>query len=374
MQWYSKGEKLTKVLVDEWGFTLNEYDKCVANKQINGEQCTIVWHVDDLKISHKDIKVVEQMVKDMDEKFGQHKPITAKYGPIVEYLGMTLDFSSPKQFKIRMDEYLKKMFQEDVSEFFSGEAPTPAANNLFRVRDNGVDRLCTEQAEEFHTLTAKLLFVSMRARPDILTAVSFLCTRVSKPDVDDRYKLRRVLQYLRSTPDLHLTLECSNLADLCWHVDASYAVHPDLKSHSGGVFIMGKGAVISGSSKQKINTKSSTEAELVGVDDFMGRVLSTRYFIEAQGYNVGPTTIYQDNKSAILLENNGMASSTKRTKHINVRYFFVTDRVEKGEVTIDYCSTDKMIADFFTKPLQGRLFQQMRAWILNMKYVDPTEE
>ena len=110
----------------------------------------------------------------------------------------------------------------------------------------------------------------MRARPDILTAVSFLCTRVSKPDVDDRYKLRRVLQYLRSTPKLHLTLECENLTDLCWHIDASYAVHQDLKSHSGGVFLMGRGAVLSGSTKQKINTKSSTEAELVGVDDFMG--------------------------------------------------------------------------------------------------------
>ena len=129
---------------------------------------------------------------------------------------------------------------------------------------------------------------------------------------------------------------------------------------------MGQGAVISGSSKQKINTKSSTEAELVGVDDFMGRVLSVRYFIQAQGYDVGPTTIYQDNKSAILLEKNGSTSSTKRTKHINVMYYFVTDRVEKGEISIDYCSTDRMIADFFTKPLQGSLFRKMRAWILNM--------
>ena len=104
----------------------------------------------------------------------------------------------------------------------------------------------------------------------------------------------------------------------------------------------------------------------MGVDGFMGKVISTRYFIEAQGYSVGPTTIYQDNKSAILLEKNGTSSSTKRTKHINVRYFFVTDRVAQGEITIDYCSTDRMIADFFTKPLQGQLFRRMRSWVLNM--------
>jgi hypothetical protein len=264
-----------------------------------------------------------------------------------------------------MDDYIKKMFLEDVSEFYDGHAPTPAANNLFTVRDVDSLRLNKELADEFHTLTAKLLFLSMRARPDILTAVSFLCTRVSKPNVDDRHKLRRVMQYLRSTPDLHLTLECENLASLHWFVDASYAVHPDMRSHTGGVLIMRKVAVVSGSTKQRINTKSSTEAELVGVDDFMGRILSVRYFIEAQGYDVGPSTLYQDNKSSILLEKHGQASSSKRTRHINVRYFFITDRVKHKEINIEYCPTKEMVGDFFTKPLQGRLFYKLRSLVLN---------
>ena len=129
---------------------------------------------------------------------------------------------------------------------------------------------------------------------------------------------------------------------------------------------IGQGAVVSVSSKQKINTKSSTEAELVGVDDCIGRILSIRYFIEAQGYDVGSTTVYQDNKSAILLEKNGQSSSSKRTKHINVRYFFITDRVHRNEITIDYCPTTEMVADYFTKPLQGSLFCQLRAQVLNM--------
>ena len=134
---------------------------------------------------------------------------------------------------------------------------------------------------------------------------------------------------------------------------------------------MGKGAVISGSNKQKINTKSSTEAELVGVDDYMSKILNTRYFIESQGYTVGSNTIHQDNKSTILLEKNGRASS-KRTRHINVRYFFITDRVQQNEVSIKYCPTKEMVADYFTKPLQGALFYKLRAMVMNMDMVNTT--
>ena len=92
--------------------------------------------------------------------------------------------------------------------------------------------------------------------------------------------------------------------------------------------------------------------------------------MEAQGYHVKDTIVYQDNQSAILLEKNGCASSGKRTRHINIRYFFVTDRVANGEVTIDYCPTKKMLADYFTKPLQGTQFRIFRDWIMN---VNPDE-
>ena len=103
----------------------------------------------------------------------------------------------------------------------------------------------------------------------------------------------------------------------------------------------------------------------MGVDDYMGKIISTRYFIEAQGYPVGPSIVHQDNKSSILLETNGQSSS-KRTRHINVRYFFVTDRVKHKEITIQYCPTKQMVADYFTKPLQGALFYKLRSIVLNM--------
>ena len=143
-----------------------------------------------------------------------------------------------------------------------------------------------------------------------------------------------------------------------------------MKSHTGIYMMLGKGATYTTSCKQKLNTKSSTEAELVAVDDAMGQVLWTRHILAAQGHFVPKTTIYQDNKSTILIAENGKSSSSKRTRHINVRYFFITDKIKKGEVTVAFCPTTNMLADFFTKPLQGSAFKRMRSIILNMPDTD----
>ena len=129
---------------------------------------------------------------------------------------------------------------------------------------------------------------------------------------------------------------------------------------------MGKGSVYSSSIKQKLNTKSSTESELVAADDNMPQLLWTKYFLEAQGYKVNKSLLYQDNQSSILLEKNGKSSSGKRTRQINIRYFFIKDRQDSGEVDIEYCPTEEMVADYFTKPLQGAKFRKFRKLIMNL--------
>ena len=152
-----------------------------------------------------------------------------------------------------------------------------------------------------------------------------------------------------------------------WHVDAAFAVHPDFKSHTGATFTMGKGSIQNMSRKQKMNTRSSTEAELVAADDAIGAILWTKLFLEAQGYEVKQNILYQDNKSTILLQQNGKKSSGKRTRHLNIRYFFLTDQIEKGNVKVEYCPTDDMIADFMSKPVQGEKFRKFRKQIMNLK-------
>ena len=200
-----------------------------------------------------------------------------------------------------------------------------------------------------------------------MTTVAFLTTRVQDPDEDDWKKLLRMMMYLKGTKELVLTLSADNMNICRWYVDESYAVHEDMRSHTGSMMTMGKGCIQGKSSKQKMNTKSSTEAELIGGNDVLPDVLWTGYFLEEQGYGSYKNIMMRDNKSCMLMEENGMLSSTKRTKHINVRYFLMKDKIDRGEVKIEYCPTDEMIGDYFTKPLQGEKFVKFREQILNLK-------
>ena len=276
---------------------------------------------------------------------------------------MTFNFETAGQVKITMEGFIKELL-EDCKEIL-GVAPTPAKPDLFTVKPDTSDSLLTTSAREFfHSITAKLLYLSKRARPDILTSVAFLTKRVTKPQMDDLKKLERTIQYVRHTKDLGLTLHIEDPTTVICYVDASYGVHHVMKSHTGSAITLGKGVVYAKSSTQKLTTKSSTEAELVGLSDSANQVLWTRLFLINQGYKDRSAIIFQDNKSTIQLINNGRSNS-ERTRHIDIRYFFLHDRIKEREITICYKSTNEMLADMLTKPLQGEQFRAFRNQLLN---------
>ena len=121
--------------------------------------------------------------------------------------------------------------------------------------------------------------------------------------------------------DDKLIISVDNLHVLKWYVDSSFAVHPDFRSHTGGVMVFDEGAVQSISRKQRLNTKKSTIAELVGADNVSTLILRMKLFMEAQGYEIKKNILFQDNKSTILLENNGKLSSSKQTRAVDIHYF-----------------------------------------------------
>jgi hypothetical protein len=157
----------------------------------------------------------------------------------------------------------------------------------------------------------------------LATAVAFLTTRVKSSDEDDLKKLTHMIRYLCGSIELPLILRADSVPVPKWWVDGSHATHPNMRGHSSGCMSLGKGMPINTSTKQKINTRSSTETELVAANDFMPIILWTNYFLEAQGYGHQDTILYQDNQNAILLEKNGHKSSSKRTKHLNCRFYFI---------------------------------------------------
>jgi hypothetical protein len=280
---------------------------------------------------------------------------------------MKIDYSTSGKVKLTMYDYIEGMLEELPSDM-DGVVVTPAGNHLFQVNHENPMLLDEQECAMFHHNVAKLLFLCKRSRPDIQTAVAFLTTRVKEPDVDDYKKLSRVMRSLRATREMPLTLEAETMCVIKWWVDTVFAVHPDMKGHTGGFMTMGKGTLYGTSKWQKLVTQSLTEAELVGVYDLMPQVLWTRHFLEAQGYTVSDSVVHQDNKSAIQLEENGRASSSKRTRHLNIRYFFMAEHVKSGNISVKYCPTADMVSDYYTKPLQGGLFRKQRAVIMN---IDP---
>ena len=114
-----------------------------------------------------------------------------------------------------------------------------------------------------------------------------------------------------------------------WEVDASYAVHPDMKGHTGATMTLGKGAITSLSNKQKINTRSSTESELVGTDKSLGTILWTQKFLDYQEYDIHYNEIDCDNLSTKFLEENGKNNSSRRTRHFDIRFFLSQTKLNK---------------------------------------------
>lgn len=207
------------------------------------------------------------------------------------------------------------------------------------------------------------------ARADVAVTTVFLCSRVKSPTEENYNKLGRLIGYLRDTIELTLILGGDRRKVTTWNIDASYAVHLDCKSHTGAGVTLRHGIFMPMSSKQKLVSRSSTEEELIGGADMLVFIMWAKQFFQEQMKNafkdsklktLGKNVVYkQDITSAILLQRNGKRSSIKRKKHINCCYFYITNCIDNGDVTVIHRPpSEDMLIDFHTKGLSGKLFHK----------------
>ena len=349
---------------------------------IDGRQLTVVFHVDDIKaslVSESDLKDLLQLLQ---SEFGEEQKLQkleGDFGDVHDYLGLRIDYSFPGKVCFTMFNYLEDIIVEASDDLKPKNCKYPSNDKLFHV-DEDSPLLDAKKADLFHRLVARILYASHRARPDVAVTTAFLCSRVKSPTEEDYNKLGRLIGYLRDTINLPLVLGGDGRDTLTWNIDASYAVHPDCKSHTGAAVTLGHGTFMPMSSKQKLVSRSSTEAELIGVADTLSFIIWAKQFFEAQMEKVpndsklkalGKDVVYeQDNTSAILLQRNGKRSSTRRTKHINCRYFYITDRINNGDVTVVHKPTEEMWSDFHTKGLTGKLFLKHRETLMGLAHHD----
>jgi hypothetical protein len=329
-------------------------DRCI----FVGDGVVVALYVDDLFFAADDSAKIERIVGGLRSKYGE---VSASLSRELSFLGMQLSFGEGET-KVGMSGYIQSAVQS-----WGGEKSCrcPAAKTLFDVDDSAA--LDGARRKAFHSMVARLMYLAKRVRPDIMLPVVFLSTRVSIATVQDEEKLDRVIGYLKGSPDLGLKFSFPNgVYAIAAYMDASFGVHSDYKSHSGALIKVGGGVVYVSSRKQRIVTRSSWEAEVVAVSDNASQLVWLLDLLEEMGRLPDRTVLWQDNKGAVESFARGETTS-KASRHVNVRHFWVKEHVDRGRFEIAWIPTEEMLADGLTKPLTGSKFIAFRNVLLNGK-------
>jgi hypothetical protein len=274
-------------------------DPCVFVKQVGSRIFILLLYVDDI-LAIVDEEEAKRIRAHLVAKFGT---VLFEVNGKLSYLGMEIELSD-EGTKIDMSFYVRQIIEDAEEKLALTEYESPGLKETFVAHD-GAGILSEKSRVYFHSTVAKLLYLAKRARPDILTVVTYLCTRVQHATVEDERKLGRVLGYLKGTVERTLLLKRASLeSTVAAHVDVAYALHGDSKSHTGVVIYVGGTLAYVVSRKQKCMSKSPTEAELVTLTDNLGLIKLFQEFVEfATKKKIAPPLVYQDCNVVVTLVN-----------------------------------------------------------------------
>jgi len=299
----------------------------------------LLLYVDDI-LAQVDKDEADRLRVHLKKRFGE---VQFKIGEKLSYLGMQINVQD-EGTTVDMSFYIQKLLEGTM---VKGQASL--GNHSSFIVDDESQLLEECERKYFHSTTAKLLYLAKRARPDILTLVIFLCTRVQYASKQDKEKLERVLGYLKWTEEQVLVLRPCVTGEVVAYVDTAYAIHNDSKSHTGVIIYVGGTLVYVSSKKQKCISKSPTEAKLIGLTDNLGLIELFHEFVEVVTMKkVKPLTIYQDCNAVVMLVTKGGGQT--RTKHLRARMNLGKEMVDEKRVIVKYIRNEDMDADGFSKP------------------------
>jgi hypothetical protein len=200
-------------------------------------------------------------------------------------------------------------------------------------------------------LIMSLMYLARFTRPDVLMPVTYLATKSANPTQGDYNKGMKILSYLAGTKQRTLFFKAKASLTLEIYADAAHMIHKDAKGHGGIIGTLGSAPVFSKSFKFKLVTRSSTESEMVCLEETVTFALWMTVLLRDFDKIQLPVTIYQDNLSTIGIVMNG--GSFNRSKHMIAKYGFVKQHVDRGDIQLIHCRTQAMAADMLTKPLTG---------------------
>ena len=341
------------------GFEQSKVDQCIYVKRNSTEYnedsfMIICLYVDDLILATNDIN----MMKCEKEKFGRKFEMEDK-GELEFCLGMNIVRDKENlELSINQKHYIEQILDNfEMSDCKPVGTPLENGRKFFKLEAN---ETCVNK-QGYQSAIGCLIYLSVATRPDIAVAVNCLSQFMCNPSKDHWTGVKRILRYLKGTVDYALTFKAADadvvlkgFTDADWAGDISTR-----KSTSGYVFKICGGFISWRSNKQSTVALSTTEAEYIALTSAAQEAVWLRALLKDLGFEQeSPTVISEDNQSAIAIAKNYKV--TARTKHIDVRYHFIKELIDKYFITILYCPTEEMIADIMTKGLVKQKFDYFR--------------
>jgi len=297
-----------------------------------------------------------------DQLVANYKEITIKSGDILSYLGITINTNDDNTITITQPTLVNKIIDTANLNNCKGISTPISINQTY---NDKFDNISVDKTY-YLKLVGQINYLASYTRPDLLYSLSRVAQACSNPTESDMIRVKRIIRHISETRDYGITYDISMDFFIYCYVDASYNCYIDGKGHYGYTICIGRnnGSICAKSSKMKIVALSSTEAEYVALCHAVSQLIFLRELMNQLGFGSNrPSIIYEDNLSCIKMVYGQLNHQT--TKHINVRYHFTKDQVEKGTVEIIHCPTEEMIADVLTKPLAADQHQYLSLRILN---------
>ena len=356
-QWYHKFHQV----VISFGFEVNAVDDCVYQKFSGSKFMFLVLYVDDILLATNDIGMLHKTKKFLSKNFEMKDLGDASF-----VLGIQIHRDRTQGILgLSQRNYIEKVLKR-----FGMQDCKPGNNPIARG-----DKFSLNQCPKTHleitemqkipyaSAVGSLMYAQVCTRPDIAYIVGMLGRYLSNPGMDHWKAAKRVMRYLKRTKDYMLTYRRSDQLEIIGYSDSDYAGCQDSrKSTSGYIYLLVGGAISWKSVKQTLVASSTMEAEFVACYEASNHGIWLRNFVTGLRILKGierPLRLYCDNKSAVLYSNNNRSSS--KSKHIDIKFLVVKERVQSGQIYIKHIGTNSMIADPLTKGLPPKVFHEHTA-------------
>jgi hypothetical protein len=350
--WYGS---INKSLLD-WGFQRNLAEHCVYWKWEAGKLLLIGLYVDDLLIVGQDLGQIERLKELLSSKYKMKD-----MGQVSKFLGMGFDHKRDEgTLEISHRRYILDMLEElKMEDCNPVKTPLPAGCNLDLAEGKATE------ATYYRSLVGKALFLANSARPDISYAVGQLSRFMQTPLEEHLKAGKHLLRYLKGTSDYKLTFKKQGTIIPTGYSDANWSgdVGSDRRSTTGYIMILAGGGITWRSKKQTTVATSTAQAEYMALAEASKEITWLQNFLKAMKLGDGKTstTIYADNSACKAIAENPVHH--QRTKHIDIQYHFIREKIEKGLVKVVKIESQNMLADMLTKNLGRVIFENLRGRI-----------